>query len=145
MIGLSAGTRICGSTPEVRKTIRQARAFSPARQPLFWLEQTLAKLPRKSDTAVAIRYALSRRTALTRYAGNGELEIDNNAAERALRVVALGRKNYLFCGSDAGGEEVLIPHPEKWIGTTYKFEPWASVTSWLLKGDLRLQDAVPIS
>ncbi len=56
------------------------------------------------DTAAAIRYALSRRPALTRYADDGQLEIDNNAAERALRVVALGRKNYLFCGSDAGGE-----------------------------------------
>lgn len=70
----------------------------------LWLETTLAKLSRKSDTAAAIRYALSRRLALTRYADDGQLEIDNNAAERALRVVALGRKNHLFCGSNAGGE-----------------------------------------
>jgi hypothetical protein len=69
-----------------------------------WLETTLAKLSRKSDTAAAIRYALSRWRALTRYVDDGALEIDNNAAERALRVVALGRKNYLFAGSDAGGE-----------------------------------------
>jgi hypothetical protein len=55
-------------------------------------------------TAAAIRYALSRWPALTRYAGDGQLEIDNNAAERALRVVALGRKNFLFAGSNAGGE-----------------------------------------
>jgi transposase len=52
----------------------------------------------------AIRYALARWEALTRYAGDGRLEIDNNAAERALRAVALGRKNYLFAGSEAGGE-----------------------------------------
>ena len=69
-----------------------------------WLETTLAKLSRKSDTAAAVRYALSRWPALTRYADDGQLEIDNNAAERALRVVALGRKNFLFAGSDAGGE-----------------------------------------
>jgi len=69
-----------------------------------WLEATLAKLSRKSDTAAAIRYALSRWPALTRYVEDGQLEIDNNAAERALRVVALGRKNLLFAGSDAGGE-----------------------------------------
>ncbi len=69
-----------------------------------WLEATLAKLSRKSDTAAAIRYALSRWSALTRYVDNGQLEIDNNAVERALRVVALGRKNFLFAGSDAGGE-----------------------------------------
>src|SRR5882757_1586534 len=69
-----------------------------------WLEATLAKLSRKSDTAAAIRYTSSRWQALTRYADDGTLEIDNNAAERALRVVALGRKNYLFAGSNAGGE-----------------------------------------
>ena len=54
--------------------------------------------------AVAIRYALTRWTVLLRYCDDGTLEIDNNAAERALRAVALGRKNYLFAGSDAGGE-----------------------------------------
>jgi transposase len=52
----------------------------------------------------AIRYALTRWAALTRYRDDGCIEIDNNAAERALRAVALGRKNYLFAGSDIGGE-----------------------------------------
>jgi transposase len=51
-----------------------------------------------------VRYALSRWNALLRYVDDGRIEIDNNAAERALRTVALGRKNYLFAGSDAGGE-----------------------------------------
>jgi hypothetical protein len=54
--------------------------------------------------AGAIRYALSRWDALVRYRDDGRIEIDNNAVERALRAVALGRKNYLFAGSDAGGE-----------------------------------------
>ena len=54
--------------------------------------------------AKAIGYVLTRWSALTRYCADGRIEIDNNAAERALRAVALGRKNYLFCGSDAGGE-----------------------------------------
>ena len=54
--------------------------------------------------AGAIRYALTRWTALTRFLEDGAVEIDNNAAERALRVVALGRKNYLFAGSNRGGE-----------------------------------------
>ena len=49
-------------------------------------------------------YALGRWNALIRYCGDGGLEIDNNAAERALRAVALGRKNYMFAGSDSGGE-----------------------------------------
>jgi transposase len=95
---------IRGSTPETRKSIRQARAKPLLDNLRLWMETMLAKLSRKSDTAAAIRYALSRWHALTRYADDGTLEIDNNAAERALRVVSLGRKNYLFCGSDAGGE-----------------------------------------
>ena len=53
---------------------------------------------------MAVRYALSRWEALLRYVDDGYIEIDNNAAERSLRTVALGRKNYLFAGSDAGGE-----------------------------------------
>ena len=69
----------------------------------LWFHKTLAGLSRKSDTAAAIRYALSRWRALGRYLDDGSIEIDNSAAERALRVVALGRKNYLFAGSDEGG------------------------------------------
>jgi transposase len=95
---------IRGSTPEVRKTVRQSRAKPLLDSMHTWLESTLAKLSPKSDTAAAIRYALSRWRALTRYVDDGQLEIDNNAAERALRVVALGRKNYLFAGSDNGGD-----------------------------------------
>ena len=51
-----------------------------------------------------MRYALGRWTALSRYVDDGTLEIDNNAAERSIRAIALGRKNWLFAGSDAGGE-----------------------------------------
>lgn len=73
-----------------------------------WLESCLPKLSRKSETTAAVKYALSLWKALVRYADDGRLEIDNNAAERALRAVALGRKNYLFAGSDAGGERAAI-------------------------------------
>jgi len=75
---------IRGSTPKIRKTIRQARAKPLLDSMHIWLEATLAKLSRKSDTAAAIRYALLRWRALTRYVEDGHLEIDNNAAERAL-------------------------------------------------------------
>jgi hypothetical protein len=68
-----------------------------------WFDELLTKLSRKSDTSAAVRYALARWEALLRYTEDGRYEIDNNAAERALRGVALGRKNYLFAGSDAGG------------------------------------------
>jgi hypothetical protein len=69
-----------------------------------WGQETLGKVPKKSELAGAIRYALSRWSALTRYRDDGRIEIDNNIAERALRAVALGRKNYLFAGADSGGE-----------------------------------------
>jgi hypothetical protein len=69
-----------------------------------WLVEIVRTLARKSELSGAIRYALSRWTALTRYRDDGRIEIDNTAAERALRSVALGRKNYLFTGSDGGGQ-----------------------------------------
>jgi hypothetical protein len=69
-----------------------------------WLKATLSKLSRKSELAKAITYALERWTALMVFVDDGRVEMDNNAAERALRTVAIGRKNYLFAGSDAGGE-----------------------------------------
>jgi transposase len=95
---------IRGRPPDERQQVRMLRS-RPLLQPLRdWVEVSLTKLSRKSDTTAAIRYALGLWPALTRYCDDGRLEIDNNAAERALRVVALGRKNYLFAGSDTGGE-----------------------------------------
>jgi hypothetical protein len=95
---------IRGRSPDERQQVRHTRA-RPLLQSLHdWFNISLAKLSRKSDTTAAIRYALGLWKALTRYCDDGRLEIDNNAAERALRIVALGRKNYLFAGSDSGGE-----------------------------------------
>ena len=68
------------------------------------LDAMLPKLPGKSELAAAIRYARNLWTALRRYLDDGRLEIDNNAAERQIRPLALGRKNYLFAGSDTGGD-----------------------------------------
>jgi len=96
--------QIRGKPPEERRAVRQAESKPLLDSLRQWLETTLLKLSRKSDTTAAIRYALSRWDALTRYIEDGHIEIDNNAAERSLRGVALGRKNYLFAGSDAGGE-----------------------------------------
>ncbi len=95
---------IRGRPPDERRAVRQARARPVLDAMREWFESWLPKLSRKSDTTAAIRYALSLWEALGRYCDDGRLEIDNNAAERALRAVALGRKNYLFAGSDHGGE-----------------------------------------
>ncbi len=93
-----------GKPPEVRRAGRRSRAAPLLTEFEAWLTATLSRLSQKSVLADAIRYALVRWAALTRYGDNGDLEIDNNAAERALRAVALGRKNYLFAGADSGGE-----------------------------------------
>jgi transposase len=90
-------------SPE-RHAARQAHAVPKLEDLKRYLETALSSLSRKCALAKAIRYCLVRWPALTRYTTNGSLEIDNSAAERALRAVALGRNNYLFAGSDAGGD-----------------------------------------
>ncbi len=96
--------RIRGQAAPVRLKVRNESSRPKVIALRDWLEEVLAQLPRKSATAVAIRYALGRWTALCRFLDDGTIEIDNNAAERAIRPVALGRKNWLFAGSDRGGE-----------------------------------------
>jgi transposase len=97
-------TVIRGQPPEERRGVRQARAGPLLTDLKVWLTATYVAASKKSALAGAIRYTLNRWQALTRYCDDGRLEIDNNAAERALRAVALGRKNYLFVGSDKGGD-----------------------------------------
>jgi transposase len=95
---------IRGRSAEERREVRNERSRPLLESLKQWFEETLGKLSRKSDTTKAIRYALGRWDELMRFCDDGHLEIDNNAAERSLRAVVLGRKNFLFCGSDAGGE-----------------------------------------
>jgi transposase len=95
---------IRGGPPEVRQKVRSEKARPLLDVMHTWLEESLAKLSPKSVTAGAIRYALALWNALERYCEDGRIEIDNNAAERALRAIAVGRRNYFFAGSDAGGD-----------------------------------------
>jgi transposase len=94
---------INGSPPDQRQQQRQLRSKPIAEALATWAEETLPKLSRKSELAAAFRYMRARWTALCRCFDDGRLSLDNNPAERALRGVAIGRKNYLFAGSDAGG------------------------------------------
>jgi len=87
----------------VRCSARQAQARPLLDDLKLWMEKILRSLSAKSETVGAIRYALSPWRALTRYVDDGLLEIDNSAAERVLRAVSTGRKNYLFFGADSGG------------------------------------------
>lgn len=93
-----------GRTAEERRAIRQARSrpIVDALEP--WLRDKLVLVSQKSKLAEAIRYALSRWAGLARFLDDGQIEIDNNVVERAIRPIALNRKNALFAGSDGGGE-----------------------------------------
>ena len=93
-----------GSPPDTRIAVRQHRA-----KPLFeelqqWFEAKLTGLPGKSALAVAIRYSIFRMKRMEPYLESGVCELDNNASERAVKGMALGRKNCLFVGSCKGGE-----------------------------------------
>jgi transposase len=96
-------SEIRGRAPDERQQVRQTRARPLLDAMHEWLQSTLVQLPNKSPVTSAIGYTLGLWPALLRYCDDGQLEIDNSAAERALRAVALGRKNYLFAGSDSGG------------------------------------------
>jgi hypothetical protein len=84
-------SEIRGKPPDERQRVRQARAGPQLEALHAWLQAILATLSKKSELAAAIRYALSRWPALTRYRDDGRVEIDNNAAERSLRAVAMER------------------------------------------------------
>jgi transposase len=100
--------QISGKAAEIRRSVRQARSKPLLDDLRQWMEKSLRSLSTKSETAGAIRYALSHWRALTRYVDDGLLEIDNNAADRSLRSVVMGRKNYLFMGSDSGGQRAAV-------------------------------------
>src|SRR3954447_8158992 len=85
--------------------VEHRRETAPLLEKFFdWGKATVVKLSGKLELAKAFRYTIDRREALTRFVTDGRLEVDNNVAENAMRGIALGRKNYLFCGSDSGGE-----------------------------------------
>jgi hypothetical protein len=98
--------RIRGMGPDERRTLRQQHARPVLNDLKAWITETLATLPQKQKLAEAMRYALSRWEALGVYIHDGRVEIDNNIAERAMRPIGIGRKNWLFAGSDKGGERI---------------------------------------
>ena len=100
--------RIRGQPVEVRQQTRRAESRPLIEAMKLWLEDQLHRVPPRGGLAEAIRYALARWPALCRFLDDGRIELDNNPVERAIRPVALGRKNHLFAGSDGGGERWAI-------------------------------------
>ena len=117
-------------------------AAKPRLAGLFaWMEATAGKLSARSALAEAFRYALKRRVALARFLDDGRLEADNNIAENALRGIALGRKNYLFAGSDSGGERAAAIYTL--IGTARL--NGVNPEAWLTDILARIADGHPIN
>lgn len=118
---------IAGLPADRRRDIRQREAREKIGTLAEWLDRQLALVSGRSELAKAIRYARSRWQALAAYIDDGRLEISNNAAENAIRPVTLGRKNWLFAGSDSGGDRAAIMYtlirtaklnglePEAWL------------------------------
>ena len=99
---------IAGKPPDARQQVRAELAKPRLDEFAAWLDEQLQRIPGRSELAKAIRYARSRWNALTRYIEDGRLEISNNAVENALRCIGIGRKNWLFLGSDSGGQRAAI-------------------------------------
>ncbi len=99
---------IQGQAPEVRMRERQSRSRPVLDELQRWCNDTLGQIPAKSPMAGAIGYSLNNWRALSRFVDDGRMEAHNNIAERALRGVAIGRKNYLHLGSDSGGERAAV-------------------------------------
>ena len=97
-----------GQSSEERLRVREKRCVPLLEELKNALESALSKVSSKSTLAQAIRYTLVRWPSFTRYSTDGRLEISNNAVERAIRPLALGRKNWLFAGSDTGGQRTAV-------------------------------------
>ena len=95
---------INGVAPEVRRAVRRERSKPLVAALEGYMRDQLGRLSPKNDVAKAINYMLTRWPSFTRFLDDGRICLSNNAAERALRCVAVGRRNWTFAGSDAGGQ-----------------------------------------
>ncbi len=99
---------INGQSPERRRAVRQELSAPLVANLETWMREQRAKLSRRNDIAKAMDYMLKRWSAFTRFLDDGRICLSNNAAERGVRGIALGRKSWLFCGSDRGGERAAV-------------------------------------
>ena len=99
---------INGLSPQQRLVVRRNDSAPLVDDLIDWMRRERAKLSRHNDVAKAMDYMLKRIEAFTRFLADGRICLSNNAAERALRGIALGRKSWLFAGSDRGGERAAV-------------------------------------
>ena len=122
---------IADEPPDKISTLRQAQSAPVLGEFRSWLEGTLRSILPRSPTAGAIGYALNNWAALIRYLDSGILDIDNNACERAMRPVAIGRKNFLFVGSDRGGHAAAVAYSLIQTCKLHNVEPFAYLSDVL--------------
>ncbi len=130
-----------GQAPPYRLIARRERSKPLVAALRAWLEAQLAQVSGRSTLAEAIRYALARWQTLTRFLEDGRIELDTNPVERAIRPVALGRKNHLFAGSDGGGERWAIVCSLIETAKLNGVEPYAYLTDVLQ----RMVDGHPVN
>src|ERR1700688_761758 len=99
---------INGRSAEQRRAVRQELSAPLVADLESWMREHRVKLSRGNEVAKAMDYMLKRWTAFTRLLDDGRICLSNNAAERAVRGIVLGRKSWLFCGSDRGGERAAV-------------------------------------
>lgn len=137
LYAIEAGIR--GSPPDERLRIRQEQSVPQMQSLHDWVQEQMKTLSVHAEMAKAFTYMLKQWDALNEYCRNGQVEIDNNIGENALRTVAVGRKNYLFFGSDNGGEAAAVIYsllgtcrlngvePESWLREVIsKINDWPS-------------------
>ena len=132
---------IRGQTAEARRGVRRARSLPLVEAMKTWLVAELHRIPPRGGLADAIRYALTRWTALCRFLDDGRIELDNNTVERAIRPIALGRKNHLFAGSDGGAARWAVVASLLATAKLNNVEPFAYLKDVLE----RLSDGHPMS
>ena len=130
---------IRGQPPDERRRVRQQPSRLRIESLQAWFDVQLSRLPGRSRLAEAIRYALGRWTALTRFLNDGRIDLDNNPVERAIRPIALGRKNSLFAGSEGGARRWAIVASLIETAKLNGIEPYA----WLKDGLIRMVEGHP--
>jgi hypothetical protein len=116
---------IRGKPPDERATQRKARSAPLLQDFHQWLQGHVRGLLPKSPLGQAFAYTLSNWGALNTFVGDGAVEVDNNVAERAMRLVAISRKNWLFAGSERGGQAAAVAFSLIETARLNGVEPWA--------------------
>jgi transposase len=134
------------SSPEARRALRAAEAIPVLDKIETYLAQLAVSALPKSTLGKAVTYARNQWEALRRYTEDGRLTIDNNVSERTLRHQAVGRKNWLFLGSEAAGPRAAVLYTILVGAKRHRLEPWTYVRDLLLRlhaDDLRLEEMLP--